>query len=38
MGSGLLSQIKTCFDGIVDRYKARLMARCFTEEYGVDYE
>jgi hypothetical protein len=31
-------KIKTCSDGTVDRYKARLMARGFTQEYGVDYE
>jgi hypothetical protein len=30
--------IKSCYDGTVDRYKVRLVARCFTQEYGVDYE
>ena len=31
-------KIKTRFDGIVDCYKARLVARGFTREYGIDYE
>jgi hypothetical protein len=31
-------KIKTCSDGTVDRYKARLVARGFTKEYGMDYE
>jgi hypothetical protein len=31
-------KIKTCFDGTIDRYKARLVARGFTQEYSVDYE
>jgi hypothetical protein len=31
-------KIKTCSDGTVDRYKTRLVARGFTQEYGVDYE
>jgi hypothetical protein len=31
-------KIKSCSNNTVDRYKARLVARCFTQEYGVDYE
>ena len=31
-------KIKTRSDDIVDRYKARLIARGFTQEYGIDYE
>ena len=30
--------IKTRSDGTIDRYKVRLIARGFTQEYGIDYE
>ena len=31
-------KIKTRADGSVKHYKARLVARGFTQEYGINYE
>ncbi|XP_059441948.1 uncharacterized protein LOC132174280 [Corylus avellana] len=38
VGCKWVYKIKTCFDGTVDMYNARLVAHGFTQEYSVDYE
>ena len=38
IGCKRVYKIKTRSDDIVDRYKARLVTRGFTQEYGIDYE
>ena len=38
VGCKWLYKIKTCSDSTIDRYKARLVAKSFIQEYGVDYE
>ena len=38
VGCRWVYKIKTKVDGFVKRYKARLIAKDFTQEYGIDYE
>ena len=38
VGCKRIYKIKTRFDGSIKRYKSRLVAKDFTQEYGIDYE
>ena len=38
IGCKQMYKIKTRLDDIIDRYKAHLIAKGFTQEYGIDYE
>ena len=38
VGCKWIYKIKTRFDGSIERYKAHLVAKDFTQEYEIDYE
>ena len=38
IGSKWVFSTKLCYDGSLDRYKARLVALGNKQEYGIDYE
>jgi hypothetical protein len=37
VGSKWIFKTKFCPDGSIDKHKARLVARGFTQQYGIDY-
>ena len=38
VGCKWIYKIKTHSDGSIEQYKTRLVAKDFTQEYGIDYE
>ena len=38
VGCKWIYKIKTRSDGSIERYNVRLVPKCFTQEYGIDYE
>ena len=38
VGCKWIYKIKTYFDGSIEHYKNCLVAKGFTQEYGIDYE